>query len=127
MRLSILFFVFLVLIPVVVSPVLAEDDPGNISIQFSDMNAFNPNLKILVYDGFGSEIGEFNSTDRVTLNSSMDYLVMFKPGPSDWFNHPLNAVQLLLVGLPVTISYGLFLGVIAVIILVVIMIAKKVF
>lgn len=103
---TLLFFLTVFLLFSLASPVFAS--PGNVSIQMSDINAFNPNLKIDVFSGTGAFIGEFNSTDLIELNNTTDYVFMFKPSPSSWFNDPLNALNLLKAGMPTMFSYLLF-------------------
>jgi len=82
-----------------------------LNITLSDIT-LGKQIKVLVYDSKGNLVGEYNSTDTITLNTTSDYIFVFKPSSSDWFNNPLNALELFKLSVPPTLSYVLFLSVI---------------
>ena len=85
--------------------------PANaVTITFSDLN-IQKGTKILVYDYKGNFIGEYNTTDTITLNDS-SYVFVLKPLEQSWFSDPWQAIELLKVAAPVMLSYALFVGVI---------------
>ena len=83
-----------------------------LNITLSDIT-LGKQIKVLVYDSQGHLIGEYNSTDTITnLSADKDYIFVFKPAPQDWFNNPLNALELFKASIPPALSYVLFLAVI---------------
>lgn len=76
------FFVFTVLI----LPVGAD----NINISLNDLDLVGTK-KIEVYTASDKFIGEYNTSDIVTLNTSKDYILVFQPSASEsLFNQPMH-------------------------------------
>jgi hypothetical protein len=82
-----------------------------ITITFSDLN-LKKDVKILVYDAQGNFIGEYNTTDTITLSDNTSYIFVFKPTEQVWFSNPLNAIELFKATMPTFLSYALFFVVI---------------
>lgn len=81
-----------------------------VTLTFSDLD-LNQNQKILIYDPLAPAgttlIGEYNTTDSVTLDNGTAYVIAFKPSEQVWFQNPLNAIELLKVSIPVWASFAL--------------------
>lgn len=74
-------FSLLFLISLMVLPASAQ------SISFSDIHLLS-NQKIDVYEVNGTDttyLGEFNTTDSLTLNPDLSYHVVLKPNKMDWY------------------------------------------
>lgn len=100
---SILILIFLAV------PAAAE----NVTITLSDLHLIK-GTKIVVYDHTGEYIGEYNTTDTITLNlnNSSSYIFVLKPTEQVWFQNPLNALELFKASVPPLLSYVLFFAVI---------------
>lgn len=96
--------VFLILFLGVI-PAAAE----NVTITFSDLQLIK-GTKIVVYDHLGNYVGEYNTTDTITLdlNDSKGYIFVLKPTEQVWFQNPLNALELFKASIPPMLSYLLF-------------------
>jgi len=70
-----------------------------LNITLSDIT-LGKQIKVLVYTADGKLVGEFNSTDTINLSATQDYIFIFKPAPQDWFNNPLNALELFKLSIP---------------------------
>ena len=99
-----LFILFILLIALALVPVSAQ----NVTISFSDLNILQKDTKILIYKQDGSFIGEYNTTDTVTLDTNSSYIFVFKPSGGDWFSNPFNSLELLKEGAPTIFGYILF-------------------
>ena len=102
-----LCFIFLVLTFVAV-PFAAADTT---SITFSDFGLGAQT--IVIYDVNGTLVEEINSTSTVSLNSSQDYVFVLQPTKMNLLKDPFQAVDLLLMYIPVGFSWLLVLVVIA--------------
>ena len=94
-----LCFIFLVLTFVAV-PFAAADTT---SITFSDFGLGAQT--IVIYDVNGTLVEETNSTSTVSLNSSQDYVFVLQPTKMNLLKDPLQAVDLLLMYIPVGFSW----------------------
>ena len=101
-----IFFILLFLGLVVVTGTASA-----VKITLSDIT-LGKNIKVLVYDSKGNLLGEYNSTDTIVLNSTQDYIFVFKPAPQDWFNNPLNSIKLFEATTPTLLGFVLFFAVI---------------
>ena len=79
----------------------------NVTITFSDLNLVK-GTKILVYTANGDLVGEYNSTDTVTLDASQSYIFVLKPSEQSWFSDPFQAIELFKASVPAMLSYALF-------------------
>lgn len=106
LHIAALFYLFLSLFIVAVN---AE----NVTITLSDLN-IQKGVKIIVYDYQGKLVGEFNTTDTITLNTlnASSYIFVLKPSEQSWFSNPFQAIELLKVSAPIILSYLLFAAVI---------------
>ena len=97
--------VFLILFLASTVPAAAE----NVTITLSDLQLIK-GTKIVVYDHLGNYVGEYNTTDTITLNlnDSISYIFVFKPTEQVWFQNPLNALELFKASIPPMLSYLLF-------------------
>lgn len=82
--------------------------PKDITVTFSDLNVLQKDMKILVYDNAGNFVGEYNTTDTVTLDGNHSYIFVFKPSGGDWFSNPFNAIELVKEGAPTILGLLLF-------------------
>jgi len=73
---------------------------NSVTITFSDLNILQKDTKILVYDSTGNFIGEYNTSDTVTLDANSSYIFVLKPSGGDWFSNPFNAIELVKEGAP---------------------------
>ena len=78
----------------------------NVTITLSDLQ-IQKGIKILVYDYKGQFIGEFNTTDTITLNltNASSYVFVIKPSEQSWFSNPWNSVELFKAWFPTYLSY----------------------
>ena len=75
------FFSFFLLLLLIIVPVSAQ------SISFSNLHLVDSE-KIDVYEINGANttyLGEFNSTDSLTLDPALNYQFVLKPSKMDWF------------------------------------------
>jgi hypothetical protein len=109
MDLKLTIFSFLLCILIMVIPVSAADNntTETINISLSDMD-LSQNTKIIVHGPNGNLVGEYNSTDTITLDQSKDYVFIFKPSEQSWFNDPFKAIELLKLEIPTAVSMLLF-------------------
>ncbi len=97
-----IYFLFLLVL------ILISTVPANaVTITFGDLN-IQKGVKILIYNSTGGLIGEYNTTDTVSLNSSGSYIFILKPSEQVWFTNPLNALELFKTLTPAVLSYLLF-------------------
>ena len=96
----------------ILSVLLVAPASAGVTLTFSDLD-LNQNQKILIYDPFAPAgttlIGEYNTTDSVTLENGTAYVIAFKPSEQVWFQNPLNAIELLKVSIPVWASFALII------------------
>jgi hypothetical protein len=83
-----------------------------VTITFSDLD-FDKNAELLIYDSTGELISQNTTSDTIELNSSLSYMVVFKPSEQVWFQNPLNGLELLKIQMPILLTYLLFVLVIA--------------
>ncbi len=78
-------------------------------LTFSDMG-LEKNEKIILYCPTAEDpfIGEYNTTDTVTLTENA-YILAFKPSEQHWFQNPLNMLTLLKAEIPVWQSAAMLL------------------
>ena len=78
----------------------------NVTITLSDLN-IQKGIKILVYDYQGKFIGEYNTTDTITLNltNASSYVFVIKPSEQAWFSNPFNSLELFKAWFPTFLSY----------------------
>lgn len=89
-------------------PVSAADNTTDtINISLSDMD-LSQNTKVVVYSHDGNLIGEYNSTDTITIDQDKDYNFIFKPSEQSWFDDPFKAIELLKLEIPTAVSMLLF-------------------
>lgn len=81
---------------------------GNVSIDLTDLD-LTKNIDILVYDHTGERVGEYQTGENFTLNSSQSYIFVVKPQESSIFSDPLLAIEYLKLTLPIYLNYILFL------------------
>lgn len=82
MKLFFLFFILLILMP----------SCSAINVTLSDLDLIGTK-KIIVYEGDGTYFGEFNTTDTIQLNNTIDYIFVLKPVPSEMlFRNPLERI-----------------------------------
>lgn len=108
-----LFFTLLILTAILMPAAVAA---GNVTLTFSDMG-LGSNQRILIYapDAAAlneSFLGEYNTSATVSLLGEKNYVIALKPGPSHWFENPLNGLELFKAALPPLVTAALFLGVI---------------
>lgn len=104
-----LFFIIILFTAITVLTVSAE----SITITFSDLDILQKNTKILIYDSNGNLVGEFNTSDTVTLDANDSYIFVFKPSGGDWFSNPFTSIELIKERAPTIFGYILFAVVIA--------------
>lgn len=85
------------------------------SITFSDFGLGAQT--IVIYNVNGTLVEETNSTSTVSLNSTHDYVFVLQPTKMNLLKDPLQAVDLLLMYIPVGFAWLLVLVVIAAILL----------
>jgi len=102
MRSGLLLFFILIFSSVIIIPASADID-----VTFADMNLVK-GVKVLVYTANGTMIGEYNTTDTVTLLPTTSYVMILKPTEQSWFSNPLNALELFKALIPTALSYLLF-------------------
>ncbi len=85
------------------------------SITFSDFGLGDQT--IIIYDVNGTLVEVTNSTSTVSLNSTHDYVFVLQPTKMNLLKDPLQAVDLLLMYIPVGFAWLLVLVVIAAILL----------
>lgn len=63
----------------------------NVSVQFADTNlAQGQHFELYKVTGGGLlQVGEFNTTDNVTMDSDYSYVVVLKPSTVDYWNNPV--------------------------------------
>jgi hypothetical protein len=103
---SLFFFILGLLCTICISTCNAQ-----VTITFSDLN-IQKGIKILIYNATGNLIGEYNTTDTVTLNTTQDYVFILKPTEQAWFSDPFQAIELFKASIPTMLSYLLFVVVI---------------
>lgn len=102
-------FCLIALFAILIIPVSAT------TITFSDMN-IGTNQKLLIYNPMASGnesqfLGEYNTNSTIVLDG-VNYIFVLKPGANNWFDSPLNAIELFKASLPPILVFALFFGVI---------------
>lgn len=95
---------FIVVSLLLVSLIAVPASANTTVLTFSDMG-LEKNEKIILYCPTAEDpfIGEYNTTDTVTLTEDA-YILAFKPSEQHWFQNPLNMLTLLQAEIPVWIS-----------------------
>ncbi len=94
---------FLILAGLFIVPAL-----GDVSVTFADLNIVK-GVHVLIYNNTGAFIGEYNTTQSVTLDPAQSYIFVLKPNEGSWFTDPFQSIELLKSSMPVIISYSMYL------------------
>lgn len=85
--------------------------PANAAeITFNDLNLY-PSQEFSLYqiNESGSYfLGDYNTTDSITINPAYNYQIVLKPGPLTWFNNPLDNFDLIWNTAPKSLNFIAF-------------------